>query len=74
MLYKCVKGKEIIDSNEYIIPTKLASRGHNKKLHMKRLKKDVRKFCISTQSNRPVEHIARWSSVCQEHSQVQKKI
>ncbi len=30
MLYKCVKRKEKIDSNEYITPTQLASRGHSK--------------------------------------------
>ncbi len=44
MSHKCVEGKEKIDSNEYIIPTQLTSRGHSKKLFKKRLKKDVRKF------------------------------
>ena len=33
MLYKCVEGKEKIDSTEYIIPKQSASRGHSKKLY-----------------------------------------
>ncbi len=44
MLSKCVEGKEKIDSNEYTIPTQLASKIYSKKLFKKRLKKNTRKF------------------------------
>ena len=60
MLYKCVEGKEKIDSDEYIIPTQLASRGHSKKLYKKRLKKDVRKFSF------PHRAIDQWNVLPEE--------
>ncbi len=71
-LYKCVKGKKI-DSNEYMIPTQLVSRGHSKKLFKKRLKKDVRKF------SSPHRAIDQWNVlpeevVCAKYSQIQRKI
>ena len=60
MLYKCVEGKEKIDSNEYIIPTQLASRGHSKKLYKKRLKKDVRKLNFSRRTIDQYHVVTRW--------------
>ncbi len=44
MLYKCAKGIEKIDVNEYAIPNQSSLRGHSKKLYKKRLKKDVKKY------------------------------
>ncbi len=44
MLYKCVEGKEKVDVSKYVIPSQTSLRGHSKKLHKKRLKKDVKKY------------------------------
>ena len=60
MLYKCVEGKEKIDSTEYIIPKQSASRGHSKKLYKKSLKKDVRKFSF------PHRTIDQWNALPEE--------
>ena len=57
MLYKCIEGKEKIDSMEYIIPKQSASRGHSKKLYKKSLKKDVRKFSF------PGRAIDQWNAL-----------
>ena len=39
MMYKCVTGMEDIDKEEYIIPAVRRSRGHNRKLQIKRGKR-----------------------------------
>ena len=60
MLYKCVEGKEKIDSTEYIISKQSVSRGHSKKLYKKSLKKDVRKFSF------PHRAIDQWNALPEE--------
>ncbi len=67
MLYKCVEGKEKIDSNGYIIPSQLPSRGHSKKLYKKRLKKDVRKFSFPHRATDQWKALPEKNCVCQEH-------
>ncbi len=60
MLYKCVKGIEKIDVNEYLIPSQSSLRGHSKKLYKKRLKKDVKKYSF------PDRAIDKWNALPEE--------
>ncbi len=60
MMYKCVEGLEKIDVNEYLITSQSSLRGHSKKLHKKRLKKDVKKYSF------PDRAIDKWNALPEE--------
>ncbi len=60
MLYKCVEGIEKIDVNGYVIPSQTSLRGHSKKLYMKRLKKDVKRYSF------PDRAIDKWNALPEE--------
>ena len=59
-MYKCVTGKEHIDSEEYITYNRSSLRGHSKKLYKKGATKDIRKFSF------PNRVIDQWNALPEE--------